>query len=218
MKSSGSCTAAAASLTSAPRAWRNALYSSAHRAAHSPSCTLTLSTVPGRPAAAGGSTITGWRRPSAERARTPSRMRPSWASPKTTLAVSAGKVVGHLDFQKEEPAAVGLALGVGAAAGRAAAVEGVAHDEVQRPQVGQLVAGDLAEADLLEVVLDPLRRQLLLEDLVAGVGARPDADVGVGALVARPAHAELGQLHTLAHRPTSSTVVLDSTTDLLISA
>src|SRR5947207_4262877 len=169
MNSSGSRTAGAASPTSAPRARRRATYSSAQRPAHTGSSTVTTSTAAGRSASAGGSTTIGRTLPPLARARTPSRMRPSWASPKTTLAPLAGKVVGHLDFHEEEPTAVGLALGVGAAAGRAAAVEGVAHDEVERPQVGQLVAGDLAEADLLEVVLDPLGRHLALQDLVAGV-------------------------------------------------
>src|SRR4051812_11373608 len=70
-------------------------------------------------------------------------------------------LVRHVDHHLEDRLPQRLALGVDAEVGAAAAVEDVGEDEVQRAEVRQLVAHDLAHTHRREELLDALGGEVL---------------------------------------------------------
>src|SRR5688572_33257882 len=75
-------------------------------------------------------------------------------------------IVRHLDPHPEQRGREGLPLCVGHQRERAAAAEALVQEEVERREVRQLEALDLALADALEVALDAPRRHLAHEERV----------------------------------------------------
>lgn len=78
----------------------------------------------------------------------------------------------------------GLALGVEAQIGHAAAVQGAVQQEVQRPAAGQDKAFDARGAQVRHPVADMIRRQLVEQQGEGLVAAGGYADVDDVALVA----------------------------------
>ena len=83
-----------------------------------------------------------------------------------------------------------LGLGVGAGRGGHAQAEQADHDEVERVQVGQLVAADLEIGGLGEQLAEPRDVEILAQPAVGLGVAGPQTDVGVAALVAGPRAAD----------------------------
>jgi hypothetical protein len=92
--------------------------------------------------------------------------------------------------------ALGLRIrpGGGGHAGR----DQAGDDEVDRAQVGQFVAADLQAGGLGQQLAEQVDGEFLAKPCVRAVVARPEADVGVAALVAGTGADEPSERHTLA--------------------
>ncbi len=73
-------------------------------------------------------------------------------------------------------------------------------DEVQRPEVGQRVAVDSKVGCLGQQLAQALDGERVRQPFVGRIGARPDAEVGVAALVTGPCADDQAQGH-IAGRP-----------------
>src|SRR5687768_9299359 len=100
-------------------------------------------------------------------------------------AEGARLLVGHVYLHPQQRRGEGLALRVGHQRERAAAAERLVQEEVERAEVRQLEALDLASDQRAEVLLGARGRDLAHEQRVDLFAQRDKADVGRVALVAR---------------------------------
>src|SRR5882672_3203652 len=96
-----------------------------------------------------------------------------------------GHFLGDLDDHPEQRRAVGFPLRVCSERERAAAVERLMQDKVERVQIGQFVSFNFAQANPGEVLLYPLRRDLANQGWVVLRLEGDQADVGYVAFVTR---------------------------------
>jgi len=92
--------------------------------------------------------------------------------------------LGNLDFQREKGGPEGLALGVGAQRDGAAATEGLVEQEIERPEVGQFEALDLALDKVTEVAFHAVGGHFAGEVGVVPLVVGDDTDVARVAFVA----------------------------------
>src|SRR5437867_365787 len=104
--------------------------------------------------------------------------------------------LGHVELEREQRLRERLPLVVGAQRERAAAPQGMAEEEVERAQPGQLEAFDRPTTEVAEVAAHALGIELAAQEREGLRRAGGDADVGVVALVARACVGDAPERHT----------------------
>src|ERR1017187_659531 len=111
-----------------------------------------------------------------------------------------------VDLQIEQCRAQGFAVGIERQRPRHAAAERLAHHEIQRGNVGELIADNLAFDNTGKMCSDPLAGDLLKQQRIMLCIIRYNRDVGGVALVAGAGMGDFAQLHRVSPPQNGSTV------------